>query len=206
MEKRISAVIRWMERCKEAWRSGSPESALMDAECAGSDLENLRNDLWNHLKDKHTLPCTSVRPLLRFSVNCCKTLLLTATLVLAVASPLAPTGYVAEIRDYGSEEAAVLEWVTPDEKVLLGNLRKSLSDANTARTRENQAIPSPSVASIKKQHLRALKTEKEISAPDEQPIARNNDKIIPYDRIIGLLKKGEQALKNESPVITVNRR
>ena len=42
VEKRVAGIIRWLERLKKSYSSGALESALMDAECARADLENLR--------------------------------------------------------------------------------------------------------------------------------------------------------------------
>ncbi|MBQ9903707.1 MAG: hypothetical protein IJM47_02855 [Synergistaceae bacterium] len=44
--KRADAVIRWLERMKKSYRSGRLEAALMDAECARADLEELRNGVF----------------------------------------------------------------------------------------------------------------------------------------------------------------
>ena len=46
IDKRVAGIIRWLERLKQSYSSGALESALMDAECARADLENLRQDVW----------------------------------------------------------------------------------------------------------------------------------------------------------------
>ena len=46
MDRRIAGIIRWLERFQSSYRSGAIESALMDAECARADLEDLRSDVW----------------------------------------------------------------------------------------------------------------------------------------------------------------
>ena len=58
MEKRVAGIVRWLERFQRSYKSGSMESALMDAECARADLETLRRDVsvsYTHL----TLPTNS---------------------------------------------------------------------------------------------------------------------------------------------------
>ena len=45
MDRRIAGIIRWLERFQSSYRSGAIESALMDAECARADLEDLRSDV-----------------------------------------------------------------------------------------------------------------------------------------------------------------
>ena len=50
VEKRVAGIIRWLERLKQSYSSGAIESALMDAECARADLENLRQDVWAQVR------------------------------------------------------------------------------------------------------------------------------------------------------------
>ena len=49
LDKRVAGIIRWLERLKKSYSAGSMENALMDAECARADLENLRLDVWANL-------------------------------------------------------------------------------------------------------------------------------------------------------------
>ena len=46
IDKKVAGIIRWLERFKKSCSAGAIESALMDAECARADLENLRLDVW----------------------------------------------------------------------------------------------------------------------------------------------------------------
>ena len=50
VERRIAGIIRWLERLKKSYSSGAMESALMDAECARADLEDLRQAVWSQVK------------------------------------------------------------------------------------------------------------------------------------------------------------
>lgn len=46
-DRKIAGIIRWLERFQNSYNSGAMESALMDAECARADLEDLRKDVWS---------------------------------------------------------------------------------------------------------------------------------------------------------------
>ncbi|MBQ6971313.1 MAG: hypothetical protein IJP86_03040 [Synergistaceae bacterium] len=52
LEKRIDGIILWLERMKNSYRTGHVESAYMDAECARTDLENLRSDVFGAVSRK----------------------------------------------------------------------------------------------------------------------------------------------------------
>ncbi|GHV45223.1 hypothetical protein FACS1894204_03790 [Synergistales bacterium] len=49
MEKRIIAVIKWLERSLKSCRDGQVEKAMMDVECARADMERLRSEVWTNL-------------------------------------------------------------------------------------------------------------------------------------------------------------
>lgn len=49
MEKRIIAVIKWLERSLKSCRDGQVENAMMDVECARADMERLRSEAWANL-------------------------------------------------------------------------------------------------------------------------------------------------------------
>ena len=54
VDKKVAGIIRWLERMKKSYSDGAIENALMDAECARADLENLRNDVWQKVRpSKH---------------------------------------------------------------------------------------------------------------------------------------------------------
>ena len=49
VERRVDGIIRWLERFQSSYHSGALENALMDAECARADIENLRLDIWSRV-------------------------------------------------------------------------------------------------------------------------------------------------------------
>ena len=180
MERRIAGIIRWLERCLRAHKAGALESALMDVECARADIEHLRNEIWTTLEQKRSLKSRG-----KLSLMPLNAVLLALTVLLAAATPLA---LLQEMRER-QEVAVTLEWVTPDEKMLLGNLRKHLSD-NNSFTR----LPAASAAN------------KSIAPPPEKKRIEKDEMSVPYDRILSLVKAGEKALKNETPLIKIDRR
>ena len=197
MEKRIAGIIRWLERCLAACKAGATESALMDAECARADIDRLRSDLWNSLERKHT-----IRTRTAFTPTSLRVAFLAFCAVLASAAPLAlPQEKRLQEAAKLRESSPLLEWVTPDEKMLLVNLRKRLSDANTAMISANgeQRVSLP-----KGQAAPAGKAAKE--AGDALQDTKKEGISLPYDRIISLVQTGEKALRNEDPVIKIDRR
>ncbi|MBQ6774607.1 MAG: hypothetical protein IJP48_11190 [Synergistaceae bacterium] len=50
IDRQIAGIIKWLERLKKSYDSGSMETALMEAECARADLEYLRQDVWDKVR------------------------------------------------------------------------------------------------------------------------------------------------------------
>lgn len=202
MERRIAGIIRWLERCLSAYRAGAWESMLMDAECARADLDRLRDDVWTALEERHAAGARR-RPAVVFL----KASGLALAIVLAAATPLA---LLQEGRVF-SEPAVSLEWVTPDEKALLGNLRRHLSESNPfassvardsvvrdGESRENGAGPRGTLPE-------AGRATRSVTAVPEERRGRDgaDASFYSYDRIITLVQAGEKALKNEQPMIKI---
>jgi hypothetical protein len=190
MERRIISIIRWLERCLAACRANRPETALVDAECARADMERLRDELWTNLKTQRVVKSRFHSVLLLASA-----VFGAVAFVLASATPLTlPMVQERERKEPTRKESFTLEWVTPDEKALLGKLRKRLSDGNTFAV-----VPEPVV----KLEIRATPRTKAVVRPEARP--EPDSPPVPYDRIITLVRTGERALKNQEPLIQVER-
>ena len=217
MERRIAGIIRWLERCIKAYKDGAVESALMDAECARADIETLRGELWKKLERRHN-ECSS-----RFnSFKTAEALFWAVAIMLITATPLAlhqeePT------RESRAGGHFTLEWVTPDEMELLGNLRKRPGDSLALIVKPEE----PTVTIVDSRQVLAAKPEEPVvepraaSAPErtaeparrrspELPLSRNDqseqkepETSLTYDRILSLIETGERAMKNEAPSIRV---
>lgn len=198
MERRIAGIVRWLERCLKACKAGALESALMDVECARADVERLRDEVWKKLEGLH-----GTREHGRFAGTPLKAFLGAVLVVLTMATPVAlfQEGLPREKQE---RETVTLEWVTPDEKTLLGNLRKHLSDSNPFVSIQQPQTPSrqpelPPQAAERNHVARAAPREELKSA------VRDNAIEIPYDRIISLVQTGEKAMKNDEPAIKIEK-
>lgn len=207
MEKRVAGIVRWLERFQRAYRSGAIESALMDAECARADLETLRRDVWSTL-DPSCSPRRRRAPLGRAVVSA-------LLVVLATAVPVS----VAQ-RERGFEEAgeplpydSLFAW-----SVL--NLRTagpSLDGASGVAETGSVLTPSSALAVSQPKPPSAPSRAHAVPRPGPglRPSEKNggervrsmkDEKKVPYETVFALLQTGERVLKNERPVIAVDRR
>lgn len=171
-DKKILRAIKWLERCVSACRAGSSESALMDIECARVDLDRAREDIWQTNGKKYA-PKSSAWEGGKVAFAAALFLLFTA----------APISIVEPISFY-------LEWVTPDEKMLLANLRLRFADANEASVEDVSPEPARPVARIYQRPV----------------IAKQTTNIIDEAKVYSLVKTGERALRNDQIVVKVEGR
>ncbi|MCL2010206.1 MAG: hypothetical protein FWG71_06625 [Synergistaceae bacterium] len=206
MERRVAGIIRWLERCVRAYKEGAVESALMEAECARADIEALRGELWNKLEGRC---CVSAR---RFSFfRTAEAFFWAVGIMLLTAAPLAlqQDGPAKENR---AEGHLTLEWLTPDEMELLGNLRRRPDDMAAADSEPAPAVAEPeepvaelgavlaSVAGPARRVNLELPSRRERKEQSEQ---KESETSLPYDRILSLIEMGERAMKDEPPAIRV---
>lgn len=181
MDRRIAGIIRWLERFQSAYRSGAIESALMDAECARADLEDLRLDVWAKVGRAPRRPWIGAA---------CRTFLLTCLLVTATALPLA--------RDVGPQPAR------PS-----GPARQ---DVEVREAREAKTPPGPEMAlekiEKKKPRRAAVPAQRRPAAAEktERRAEKKTERTVPHDKVFSLMQTGARALKNERPVIKIDRK
>ena len=207
MEKRVAGIVRWLERFQRAYRSGAIESALMDAECARADLETLRRDVWSTL-DPSCSPRRRRAPLGRAIVSA-------LLVVLATAVPVS----VAQ-RERGFEEAgeplpydSLFAW----SALNLRTAGRGLDGASGVA--ETGSVLTPSSALAISQPKPPLAFPRAHAEPRPGPGLRpsgktggerarsvEDEKKVPYETVFALLQTGERVLKNERPVIAVDRR
>jgi hypothetical protein len=218
MEKRVAGIIRWLERCLKAYKAGAVESALMDVECARADIESLREDLWAKIELRHSdhfflaplapraRRLSVLRPLAAF--------LWAFGMTLAAATPLSQDRRANETQ----EGRFTLEWVTPDEMELLGNIRKRPDDslAMTVTSAEPLFLPGPAPLSPPETRLLRAPVQAKQRGPEKAQETQKIQKIqkiqerasapsVPYDRIMLLVETGERAMKNQEPAIKVEK-
>jgi len=202
MEKRVAGIIKWLERCVKAYKDGAVDSALMDAECARADVETLRNDLWKKLEGRH---CPRVR---RYNFRAAEVLFWAFGVLLITATPLA-LSQDGQARENRAEGRFTLEWVTPDERELLGNLRKRPDEpmvfsGSSVNTVSSVSIEEP-IVETKTVSSRTVEPPKRRNPepPPRQAEQIKPETSLPYERILSLIEAGERAMKNETPAIKV---
>ena len=113
---KIAAIIRWLERLKKSYSSGSLETALMDAECARADIEDLTHEVWSRVSPNARRPST-------IFLKAAQVLTLSLSVIAVWVSPLSresvpqapePLPQVPEVR--ASEPQAVIPDPTPEPK------------------------------------------------------------------------------------------
>ena len=201
MERRVAGIIRWLERCIKAYKDGAVESAFMDAECARADMETLRGDLWKKLEGRHY-----ARPR-RFSFfRTAEALFWAFGILLTAATPLALSQDAPQIEDR-AEGRFTLEWITPDERELLSNVRKRLDEplaSSPGAVTAEEPIAEPQAAPV----LARVAEPVIRRSPSPAPQPLSDEKIKPetsltYDNILSLIEVGERAMKNDPPAIRV---
>ena len=187
VEKRIAGIIKWLERLNKSYSSGKIESALMDAECARADLENLRQDVWAQVRTSGS----SQGSLLGGVLSISRIVFLAVIIVMVHVVPLSrevsapvheelPSVQIQSrpiivIHEYGSPKPETQTAVIPQ--------RKQSTPKRTAsrRSQPAQQTPAPS---------QPAKTQAEV-------------KTVPYDKVYSLIQTGQRALKNNSSVIKI---
>jgi len=208
IEKKISRVMRWLERCALSCRGKSYGSALMDIECARVDFDSARDEIWNTVNKQYN----PAKGKIRF-VKFFRTVVTTAVILLSAAAPLSFIESTYSLAAGGIS----LEWVDPDEKALLKNLRERLSSANTGWVTDITDIPADgySESTLKND----IKRTKDSSIGKEQILASRNladgqlsksgevniKNIKNEAQIFALLKIGENALKGKTSAVVIER-
>lgn len=198
MEKRFRRVQRWLERCIEACKKEKWSSAVADVECARAELEAAREELWQAVADGgRNEGATWLRTAFPLSV---RSALLAAAVIMAAAIPLS-TG-TGPGTPQNVDAGATLEWVTPDERNVLAALRRSLSDMNSARMREEPGAGFAPSGTGDRQVAQAPERpvqEAARPAPREQTGNGPSEQLdVTIDEILSLYEIGQRALRTES--------
>jgi len=206
MERRVAGIIKWLERCVKAYKDGAVESALMDAECARADIEILRGELWEKAGSRAR---THVR---RFSfLRTAEAFLLAFGIMLISATPLA-LHQDGSARNARAEDNLTLEWITPDERELLTNLRRNPVEPLAMLVESERpiadivAIPAvvtePPVPERRAEPVRRRSPEPPPRA-EQVELREQAEQNLSYDRILWLIETGERAMNNDIPAIRV---
>ena len=221
VEKRVAGIIRWLERLKKSYSSGALESALMDAECARADLENLRLAVWEKVKPEKTS-----RPKITCKVtSILKPVVLAAVIILAAVAPiskdvnnLAGSAWVVKDFNETNVEAVSMTEKSAGQITLEGhNVQDSKKQKTSAPTQqvvikqENQASSktqqistvhevqaSQRKSAVKKSQVQPKKT---VSKPTKETVSSAPEKTVAYDKVFSLIQTGQRALKNNNSVV-----
>ena len=184
VERRIAGIIRWLERLKKSYSSGAMESALMDAECARADLEDLRQEVWSQVKPSEPNRYDIFTRILAGL----RTVSLAVIIVLMAVVPLSRE-LPAPVVELDKSEVVLAEpiiIVREDDPVT-----EAVAPARTASTQPaKKAAPQKRKTSPKRPQAK----------PDIKPEPAGT---IPYDKVYSLIQTGQRALKNNTSVIKI---
>ena len=211
MEKRVAGIVRWLERFQRSYKSGAMESALMDAECARADLETLRRDVWSSLGPSRV-------PRRRRGIFLSRAVLSAFLVVLATSVP------VSELRRRTEEPPPVHDslsaWTALSVRGAGGALDGGWGGRDVAshfpsKMSGGKGLPVSPGARANAASLRRSSSgtgqrtvrKAPSAAGNERPgrAGSANGKKVPYETVFSLLQTGERVLKNEEPVIAVDR-
>ena len=193
VEKKVAGIIKWLERLKKSYSSGAMESALMDAECARADLEDLRLDVWAKVSPSaHRNSAVFTRVM-----NCARTFSLSVIIVMASVVPLSRDVKAPEIepvksvRAYADPIVVFREYEAPvPEQTPKPEPKIADSSLNA---------PSPQ----KKQPSQKRTPSKRTQAQAKTDTKPKPAGTVPYDKVYSLIQTGQRALKNNSSVIKI---
>ena len=182
IEKRVAGIISWLERLKQSYSAGALESALMDAECAKADLENLRQDVWSKVAPVSVK--TNEKKFLPFFMNFSRVAFLAVVVVLMAVVPIAKDSKLpGPIAKNNNDELVLAQPILIVREPKPSNTAKTQRKQNTAKPQSNK------------------KANVSISAKPEKP---KQEKAVAYDKVVSLVQTGRKALKNDSSVIMLD--
>ena len=190
VEKKVAGIIKWLERLKKSYSSGAMESALMDAECARADLEDLRLDVW----EKVSPSAHRDNAVLSRVMSCARTVSLSAIIVMMSVVPLSRDVKAPEIeplrnaRAYTGPIVVFREYEAP-----------ITVPEHTLKPAEQTPKPEPKKQPAQK---RTAPKRTQTSAKTETTRPKNSG-TVPYDKVYSLIQTGQRALKNNSSVIKI---
>lgn len=187
VDKRVAGIIRWLERLKKSYSSGAMENALMDAECARADLENLRLDVWATLDPQAKPDNKFFSRILDFA----RVSSLAILIVLLTVFPISK-----EIQAPAVEHSK--EKITLAQPIII--VREEKIEKNQAKSDNNIAVVKT------KKPTRTANVKKPQPVVQEKITAKNEpeQKTVAYDKVFSLIQTGERALKNNRSVIKSN--
>ena len=185
VDKKVAGIIRWLERLKKSYSSGAMENALMDAECARADLENLRLDVWANLEPKNQQGSKIFSRVINFSRVASLAVLIVLLAVFPISKEVQAPAAVNKKSEITLAEPII---IIREEKI-----NNEISAVNNTKPKRVAA----KTANIKKSAVPS--SEKIIQAKTRA--SERTQKTVAYDKVFSLMQTGQRALKNNSSVI-----
>ncbi len=186
VERRIAGIIRWLERLKQSYSSGAMESALMDAECARADLEDLRQAVWSQVKPSGQ----SRYEIFTRILAGLRTLSLAVIIVLMAVVPLSRE-LPAPVVELDKNDVVLAE------PIIIIREDEHITEA-AASSRTASAQPAKKAAPAPQKRKTSQKRQQAKSDTNTKPAG-----TVPYDKVYSLIQTGQRALKNNTSVIKI---
>ena len=184
VERRIAGIIRWLERLKKSYSSGAIESALMDAECARADLEDLRQAVWSQVRPSENKRYEFFARIL----GSLRTVSLAVIIVLMAVVPLSRE-LPAPVLEIDKGEVVLAEPI-----IIVRQENTEIEAVEHTRTDAAPAVKKPAP------QKRKTSPKRQQAKPS---IKAERGGTVPYDKVYSLIQTGQRALKNNSSVIKV---
>lgn len=194
VEKKVAGIIKWLERLKASYSSGAMESALMDAECARADLEDLRLDVWEKVSPSARRNSAGFSRVLGYA----RTVSLSVVIVMASVVPLS--------REAGAPEAEPLRnagaYAGP---IVVFREYEPPAPEQTLKAPEQPPKPDAKIAesSPKKHPAQRRTAHRRAQAPARTAYKPAPSGAVPYDKVYSLIQTGQRALKSNTSVIEI---
>lgn len=201
MEKRLKRIQRWVDRCIEACRCRAWTSAIAELECARAELESASREIWEAAAGVELGSGRKKTPFPRSAFL--HALPITAAVLLLAVGPTSIESF-NPARPTAAETAPTVEWVTPDEKALLENFRKSLSAGPAAGVPGSKSLEAAGYAyPVAKKARKGSPAEAlEKGAPAEGASPRGSVPIAAED-LLSLIQVGQRALRPEAESVRI---
>ncbi len=216
VEKRVAGIIRWLERLKKSYSSGALESALMDAECARADLENLRLAVWEKVKPENSSPPKISARISSRLVKFMKPFLLAGIIVMVYVFPISKDVKAPELVSHeelnfslkGDTLTTQAETLAVKEKqtdILMSTETLTTSKQKLASLPKNETQTSTKKTTIKKNSasISSKRPAANKQSVKEEISRVQANKTVAYDKVFSLVQTGQRALKNNNSVVKV---
>jgi hypothetical protein len=202
LENRLKRIQRWVDRCIEACRCKAWSSAVAELECARAELESASREIWEAAEEGR-LGSNGKGASFRPSAFVHAIPVTVLILLLAVG----PTSIESfnPARPSALENSPSVEWVTPDEKALLENFRKSLSAGSVAVPPGPGAEKAASSLSAGRKPRGGSPAEALEKSSEPAAISMKGTVPIAAEDLLSLIQVGQRALRPEEESVRIER-